>query len=196
MRRLVLYAALAIGLASPATCVARANAQVSVPPAGASKAELDAAKAMSMQANAKADAAATAAAQAQAAIPPVCATPPQQDTLTGSAGVGAMCTPRLDNSRATVIQAKTTTTLTDATWSVTFDAPFASTPIYADARVYGTTNPYLCTVTSLTTTSAGGKCYQLVATTLPTLTTSLAGLVISPFASAASGLSVRVVARQ
>lgn len=87
-------------------------------------------------------------------------------------------------------------TASDATWSVTFDTAFASTPIYADARVYGSTTPYICTVSSLSATAASGKCFQLVTTTLPTLATSLLGLVVSPFVTAGSGLSVRVVARQ
>lgn len=133
---------------------------------------------------------------AQAAVPSPCNTVPMQDTLTGTVGAGTPCTTRPDATRPTVIQAKTTTTAADATYSVTFDAPFASTPIYADARVYGATQPYLCTVTTLTATGASGKCFQLVATTLPTVATSLLGLVVSPFASAAAGLSVRVVARQ
>lgn len=132
----------------------------------------------------------------QSQIPPVCVTPPLQDTLTATAGSAPQCTPRPDNTRATVIQAKITTTLSDATWSVVFDMPFATTPIYVDARVYGMTQPYLCTVQAVTTTGANGKCYQLIATTLPGVLTALQGLVVSPFASAAAGLSIRVVARQ
>jgi hypothetical protein len=121
---------------------------------------------------------------------------PERDTLSGSAGVGDRCMPRSDNSRPSVIQAKTTITAADSSYSVTFDVPFPSTPIYADARVYGVDQPYICTVKTLTTTGATGRCFQLVATTLPTLTTSLLGLVVSPVASAAGNLSVRVVARQ
>lgn len=130
-----------------------------------------------------------------AATPDTC-TIPQPDTLTGSAGIGPRCMPRVDATRPTVIQAKNTTTASDASWSVTFDAPFATTPIYADARVYGAAQPYLCTVTSVSATAASGKCFQLVATTLPVTATALLGLVVSPFQSAAAGLSVRVVARQ
>lgn len=130
-----------------------------------------------------------------AATPDPC-TPPMADTLVASAGSGPRCMPRTDATRATVIQAKTTITATDSTWAVTFDAAFPTIPIYADARVYGASQPYLCTVQTLTTAGASGKCYQLVATTLPTVATSLLGLVVSPVSSAASGLSVRVVARQ
>lgn len=132
----------------------------------------------------------------ESAMPAPCDTVPLRDTLTGTIGTGSPCTTRPDATRPTVIQAKTTVTAADATYSVTFDAPFASTPIYADARVYGASQPYLCTVTTLTATGAAGKCFQLVATTLPVASTALLGLVISPIASAASGLSVRVVARQ
>lgn len=130
-----------------------------------------------------------------AAAPPACPIP-AKDTLTGSAGVLEKCMPRADASRPTVIQAKTTTTATDSTYTIAWDVPFASTPIYADARVYGSDQPYLCTVTTVSATGASGRCYQLVATTLPTVATALIGLTVSPFASAASGLSVRVVGRQ
>lgn len=131
-----------------------------------------------------------------ATVPVACTTTPMPDTLVGSVGTATPCSPRPDNTRPTVIQAKNTTTASDATWSVTFDTAFASTPIYADARVYGSTTPYICTVSSLSATAASGKCFQLVTTTLPTLATSLLGLVVSPFVTAGSGLSVRVVARQ
>lgn len=130
-----------------------------------------------------------------AATPDTCGVPPS-DTLTGSAGTGPRCMPRNDASRPTVIQAKTVTTGSDARYTVTFDAPFASVPIYADARVYGATSPYLCTVETLTATTASGKCFQLVATTLPVTATALLGLVVSPIQAAGANLSVRVVARQ
>jgi len=128
-------------------------------------------------------------------MPPICVTPPSSDTLMGTAGTATACTPRQDASRRTIIQAKNTVTAADATYSITWDAPFATDPIYADARVYGTASPYLCTITA-TATGASGKCFQLVATTLPTLTTSLGGLVVSPISNAAAGLSIRVVGRQ
>jgi len=137
-----------------------------------------------------------AAQAAQAAVPAPCNTVPMQDTLTGTVGAGTPCTTRPDATRPTVIQAKTTTTAADATYSVTFDAPFSTTPIYVDARVTGVNQPYLCTVATWSATGASGKCFQLVATTLPTVSTSLLGLAISPFANAAAGLNVRVVARQ
>lgn len=137
-----------------------------------------------------------AAQTAQAAVPAPCNTIPMQDTLTGSVGAGTPCTTRPDATRPTVIQAKTTTTAADATYSVTFDQPFTTTPIYVDARVTGQAQPYLCTVTTWSTTGASGKCFQLVATTLPVVSTSLLGLVVSPFVNAAAGLNVRVVARQ
>lgn len=130
-----------------------------------------------------------------AATPSDCAAP-LPDTLTGSAGTASRCMPRADATRPTVIQAKDTTTATDATWAVTYDRALPAPPTYVDARIYGATTPYLCTVQTLTATSASGKCYQLVATTLPTLTTSLLGLVVSPFQAAGAGLSVRVVIRQ
>lgn len=134
--------------------------------------------------------------QVQTLIPPVCADPPAQDTLSGSAGSSTPCTHRADATAQTVIQAKNVTTAADSTWSATFDVPFATVPIYADARIYGQSQPYLCTVTVVTTTGASGRCYQLVATTLPVVATSLLGLVLSPVSNAAGGMSVRVVARQ
>lgn len=137
-----------------------------------------------------------AAQAAQAAVPGPCNTVPMQDTLTGSVGAGTPCTTRPDATRPTVIQAKTATTAADATYSVTFDQPFATAPIYVDARVTGQAQPYLCTVTTWSATGASGKCFQLVATTLPVVSTSLLGLVVSPFVNAAAGLNVRVVARQ
>lgn len=130
-----------------------------------------------------------------AATPDTCGIP-MSDTLLGSAGIASRCMPRSDATRATVIQAKTTITGSDARYAISFDAAFPNVPIYADARVYGNAQPYLCTVETLTTTGASGKCYQLVATTLPTAATSLLGLVVSPFQAAGAGLSVRVVARQ
>lgn len=130
-----------------------------------------------------------------AATPDTC-TMPQPDTLTGSAGSGPRCMPRVDNTRPTVIQAKTGLTAADATWSVTFDRAFDTVPIYVDARIYGNSQPYLCTVQTTTTTGASGKCFQLVATTLPATALALLGLVVSPFQAAGAGLSVRVVARQ
>jgi hypothetical protein len=128
-------------------------------------------------------------------IPPVCATAPAMDTLIGAVGVGSPCVHRQDASSPTVIQAKDTITASDATYAVTFDRPFTTSPVYADARIYGQSQPYLCTVTA-TTTGATGKCFQLVATTLPLTATALLGLAISPFQAAAGSLPVRVVARQ
>jgi hypothetical protein len=132
----------------------------------------------------------------QSKIPSVCVSAPAQDTTNGSVGTGVPCTHRNDASRATIIQGKNTVTAADASWAITWDRPFATPPIYLDARVYGSQQPYLCTVLVSTETGGSGKCYQLVATTLPSVVTSLLGTVISPFQVAGAGLSVRVVARQ
>ena len=59
------------------------------------------------------------------------------------------------------------------------------------------TSPRSAPIRSKPISKAGatGRCYQLVATTLPMIATSLLGLVISPFGNA-SNLTVMVVGRQ
>lgn len=121
---------------------------------------------------------------------------PLPDTLTGSAGGSALCMARADATRPTVIQAKDTATAADASWSISWDRAFSAPPTWTDARIYGAADPYLCTITTSTTTGANGKCYKLVATTLPSVLTAVAGTVVSPITAAGGGLSVRVAARQ
>lgn len=128
-------------------------------------------------------------------MPPVCSAIMPPDSAAGSVGTDIACTPRQDSTRPTVIKAKDT--ITDATggYSIAWDQPFSAVPTYADAKVSGSSQPYVCTV-SATATMVSGRCFQLVTTQLPTLATALPGLLISPFVNAAAGMSVRVVARQ
>jgi hypothetical protein len=95
------------------------------------------------------------------------------------------------------IQAATTNTLSDGTFSGTWAIPFSAPPTgyLADIPSSGNT-PYKCTVSAVTATTFSGKCWQLVATTLPTVATALLGLTVSPISNATSGLPVRVVGRQ
>jgi hypothetical protein len=78
---------------------------------------------------------------------------------------------------------------------------FASVPGWYQADVdipNSSASPYKCSfyTGTVTTTAFSGKCSQIVATTLPTVATSLLGLTVSPLANAASGLTVRVIGRQ
>jgi hypothetical protein len=180
-------------LMSQGLVVQPAPPDLSVLQAAVAAAQADAATALS-KANAAAQPADVSAA-ITAATPTPCPVPPV-DTLNGSAGSLPTCMTRQDTTRPAAVQAKVTTTATDAGWAVTFDRAFPSPPSYVDARVYGQAQPYLCTVINISATGADGKCYQLVATTLPSVITAAAGTVVSPFQAAGGGISVRVAAKQ
>lgn len=135
-----------------------------------------------------------------AASPPACGIL-SADTLNGNAGTGAMCTPRVDSSRPTVVQALTVTTTSTGDFSGTWPTPFAFAPTGRFAVVdvaSGSTAPYFCSFNSgsVTATTFAGHCWQIVASTLPTTSLALLGLVVSPLSNAAAGLTVRVTGRQ
>lgn len=139
-----------------------------------------------------------AAADAAASVPPVCSVVPARDTYTGTVGTGAPCTPKVDNTRPTQVQAVTATTASDGTFTATFSPAFPSTPSYVHAEIGSSTNPFVCQIdmTNVTVSSASGKCFQVVTTTLPGTLLALNGLLVSPIAPTTAGLTVRVIARQ
>ena len=128
-------------------------------------------------------------------LPQQCSQAPIPDTLMGSPGSQACFTPR-DASRPTAVQAATV--LTDATglWSLTFNRSFSTSAVVLPIPVNSGNLPVLCNVTSRSQTAASGRCWQSALTTLPGVATSLLGLVVSPFTTAASGISVMVIARE
>jgi hypothetical protein len=133
-----------------------------------------------------------------AAIPSDCPAP-LSDALVATAGSQARCMPRPDAQRATLVQSLDVTTAADGTFTGSWPAAFATAPkgYIADIPVSGTSSaPYKCSFITVTATGFSGKCYQIVATTLPTTATALLGLTISPLQNAAAGLSVRVIGRQ
>lgn len=135
-----------------------------------------------------------------AATPPDC-TAPLSDALTATAGVQPRCMPRPDAQRATLVQATTVTTAADGTFSGNWPAPFLTAPTGRSATIELSSTagaPFTCgfIAGSVTNSSFAGRCFQIVATTLPTTLTALQGLAVSPLANAAGGLTVRVVGRQ
>lgn len=134
------------------------------------------------------------------ATPPPCSAP-LPDTLLGSAGSQPTCMTRPDATRPTLIQATSVVTASDGTFVGTWPTPFAYTPTgrIADIEVAAANAaPYKCSFISSSVTATGfsGKCWQIVATTLPTTATALLGLTVSPIQNAAAGLTVRVTGRQ
>lgn len=127
---------------------------------------------------------------------------PKQDALLASPGVLSRCMPRQDAVRATVIQATTAVTAADGTFAGSWPTPFTAAPTgrgaAVDVATSGAAAPYTCSFVagSVTATSFSGKCWQIVATTLPTTLTAVVGLTVSPLANAAAGLTVRVTGRQ
>lgn len=178
MRPLLWLGSACIAVSAP-VCTGQAIGQVSYPP-GVQPADVQAAVA--------------------SAMPPVCPVL-LPDTLTGSVGTQPQCTLRQDATRPTVIQATTVITASDGSFSGTWPTPFASTPVFRSAQVEITSAqqpPIDCSFIAGTVTATGftGKCAQLTSTTLPTVATSLLGLVVSPIVNAAGGQTVRIVGRQ
>jgi hypothetical protein len=118
----------------------------------------------------------------QAAIPPVCSTAPAKDTLNGSVGSAAPCTPAPDNTRPTAVQRANTSLAADCTWSVAFSRAFtSSTPIvHASIILAAATMPMPCIVLARSTTAANGKCFP-AQTSLLNLSIITAGLTLAPF---------------
>lgn len=129
-------------------------------------------------------------------VPQPCPDAPVADTLTGTVGSSAPCAHRADAARPTSVQAAIVTTDTTGNWTVTWAKPFASATPYINPQAINTgIQPYICNVASSTTTTASGKCWQTVTMTLPSVTTSLLGLVLNPTGAAAS-IQVRIAARE
>lgn len=135
-----------------------------------------------------------------AATPSPCPAP-LSDALIASAGTQPTCMARPDAVRATLVQATSVVTASDGTFTGNWPTPFASAPTGRIADIETTTTnsaPYKCSFVASTVTATGftGKCWQIVATTLPTTATALLGLTVSPIQNAAAGLTVRVTGRQ
>lgn len=129
-------------------------------------------------------------------VPSACGAIPAPDTLNGSAGSSGCYTPR-DATRATAVQAVNVMTDSAGNWSLTWARPFTSAqPVVNPLPVNTGTLPILCNVAARSAISASGRCWQSTATTLPATVTSLLGLVVSPFGTAASNASVMVIARE
>lgn len=134
------------------------------------------------------------------ATPPDCPAP-ASDALVATPGVQPKCMPRPDAQRATQVQSLMVVTAADGTFGGNWPVPFATTPTgrVADIEIAaGATAPYKCSfyANAVTATTFSGKCRQILATTLPTATTALLGLVVNPVQNAAAGLTVRVIGRQ
>lgn len=178
-RPLALLLALALGLAGPAAIVwaAQPGFYATAPDLGAYATK-------------------SSVAALQAAMPAPCPGTQLADTLNGTVGSGTPCTVRVDAARPTVVQAAIVTTDASGNWSVTWAKAFANATPYINPQAINTgTQPYICNVSSSTTTGATGRCWQTVTSTLPSLATSLLGLVINP-TSAAASIQVRVAARE
>ncbi len=158
-----------------------AFAQVSYPP-------VDPAKVVQ-----QATTAATTAAQAQ--VPAICTNPPAPDAMLATAGVGVPCTPRTDAARQTQVPPAQAVTAVDGSFSGNWTTTLPAVPTRGYAAIFGTGTPYHCQLATFTTTGFTGKCWALVTTTLPSLPNSLLGLVVSPVANPAAGLTVNVFAR-
>lgn len=133
---------------------------------------------------------------AQAVVPPTCTQPPAPDAMVATVGTGNPCTPRADAARATQIPPATAVTTGDGTFSGNWSVTLTAAPTRRIATIYGTGVPYHCQLASMSVTGFTGKCWALVATTLPSVPTALLSLVVSPVANTASGLTVNVFARQ
>lgn len=138
----------------------------------------------------------------QAQIPQTCTQPPAAEALVATLGTGTPCTQRVDAAPSTVVPPAVATTASDGSFSGNWvDAnsnaiTLSSAPTRGIATIYGSTIPYHCQIATMTTTGFTGKCWAIVAVTLPSLATSLLGYVVSPFQNAAAGLTVNVFARR
>lgn len=132
-----------------------------------------------------------------AAMPTPCAAVPAADTLAGSLGTAAPCTPRQDASRPTVVQAANVVTDPSGNWSVTWAKPFASpSPTVAPLPVNTGTLPVLCNVGSRSATTASGRCWQANTATLGGTLAAIVGAVVNSFQNGAANMLVSVIARE
>lgn len=131
------------------------------------------------------------------ATPQPCASAPAPDSLMGSVGSKAPCVPAADASRPTVVQAANVITDGAGQWAVTWARPFtAASPVVNPLPVNAGALPILCNVAARSATGASGRCWQSTSTTLPGTLAGLAGTLVSPFGSPASGAAVMVIARE
>lgn len=95
------------------------------------------------------------------------------------------------------VQAATALTQSDGTFSGAWPTPFPQQPTSYVAGIPSTSNtPLICSIQYADMNGFTGKCWQLSATTLPSTTTALLGLVVSPVTNAASGQTVRIFGKQ
>jgi len=132
----------------------------------------------------------------RAQMPAPCGAIPMADTLNGSAG-SANCYVPKDASRPTSVQAANVQTDGNGAWSVTWARGFTSSaPVVNPLPVNTGSLPILCNVAARSATAASGKCWQSTSTTLPGALASLAGLLVSPFATPAANAAVMVITRE
>lgn len=132
----------------------------------------------------------------KADLPTPCGAVPAADTLNGSTGQ-TNCFVSRDATRPTVVQAANVTTDANGAWSVTWARAFVSpTPVVNPLPVNTGSLPILCNVSTRSGSGASGKCWQSTATTLPAAVTSVVGLLVSPFGTAAASAQVSVIARE
>jgi hypothetical protein len=131
------------------------------------------------------------------AIPPVCSTPPSADTLNGTAGSGAQCTPRGDNTRPTAVQAGNTTLAADCTFTVTFARSFTSATPFVYAAVVDTAgNQMPCKTKTRSSAGFTGVC-QGSQNTVLSLSIVTSGLTLLPFGTTCTaGTPVMFVGRE
>jgi len=133
----------------------------------------------------------------QAAIPPVCSTAPAKDTLNGSVGTAAGCTPLSDNTRPTAVQAGNTTLLANCTFTITFSRAFTSAvPFVYAAVVDSSGNQMPCKIQTRSAQTETGVCAPAQSTAL-SLSIVTTGLTLTPFGTTCTaGTPVMFVGRE
>lgn len=124
-----------------------------------------------------------------AQIPRPCSSAPAGDTLNGSVGAAGCYTQR-DDTRPTAVQRAMVTTDGTGAWSLVFARGFGATPVVTVKPVMPTGRGD-CGVAAVSPTGASGSCW-----TYQSVTVSVLGATLNPFATAASGVPVMIVAGQ
>lgn len=137
------------------------------------------------------------ATSALTAIPPACVVAPTGDTLNGTVGNGTPCTPPVNNTRPTAVQAGNTTLAADCSFSISFARAFTSSVPFVYAAVVNASGGVMpCTVSSRSSTTAAGKCQGAQPTVL-SLSLVTTGLTLLPFGtSCTAGTPVMFVGRE
>lgn len=132
----------------------------------------------------------------QTSMPTRCAQASVADTLMGSLSAGTRCCTSYNDTRPTLVQAAVVSTDASGNWSVTWGKAFAGATPYINAQAVNVadTQPYICNVSSSTTTTAQGRCWKTQTMTLPGVALSLLNLLLNPTASTGV-ISVRVAGR-